>query len=900
MPRAPDETDVLFYVLRRKRALARAALLFERVWPALWPPFAIAAGFVILALLEVPAMLPPGARMGLAGVCAVAVVVMLVRGLNRIVAPSVPEADRRLERVTGLRHRPLEVLYDQPALPGAESLWRAHINRARAQIVRLRVGRPRPGLAAIDRRALRVFVVIALIAALGVAGEQAPSRLARAIQPGFAPPTVPASTLLQAWITPPSYTGLAPVFLKAEGGAVTVPTGSHLTVNVSGGDGVPDLLLDATAAPFVKLGEASFQADQDLSAGGRLAVRRGGRAIAAWDLVVIENQAPEVRFPEAPGMAANQRVPQLRIPWEARHAYGVTGLQAELRLKDRPDAPPLIIAIPLPGAAPKQAKGARQQDLTPHPWSGLPVIGVLAGREATGLVGTSAEEAFIMPERRFQHPVAQALMLIRKGLTLRPEERAQAVGALERLAGLDEVWKDDLSGFLNLQAIAGMLYRDRAGTAIEDAQNRLWQLALHLEEGAPERTARALEQARQALRELLDAEKRGEQVDKAEIERRMKEVQEALDRHLQALAEQARRDPGSEKFDPERQRMDTRDLQRLNEEMRDAARDGDMDKAREKLAEMEKLLEELEKGQNQRGKMNERQKQRAEKRQRGEQQMSAVQDMVKREGGLLDHTQNRDDGERVTDPRRPGFLRPYASQPSQTDEQRRQAAEKQTAERQGDQRIQQALRRALGELMQQHGDLTGEVPPNLGEADIAMRDAAQALGEGRDTAAASATQKAIAALQKGGQAMSQQMARMFGRPGEEEGDDGEDGDEDGDGQGNQQGQNGRDGNQPGEGDGQGNQFGNQPGGRGWGPGRPDRPWGGRRGVDRRADERRDPLGRQLKEGSGGLDESGLTQIPEEMEQARTRAIQDELRRRGAERTRPQPELDYIDRLLKQF
>jgi hypothetical protein len=37
-----------------------------------------------------------------------------------------------------------------------------------------------------------------------------------------------------------------------------------------------------------------------------------------------------------------------------------------------------------------------------------------------------------------------------------------------------------------------------------------------------------------------------------------------------------------------------------------------------------------------------------------------------------------------------------------------------------------------------------------------------------------------------------------------------------------------------------------------------------------------------------------------MEQARTRAIQEELRRREAERTRPQPELDYIDRLLKQF
>jgi hypothetical protein len=37
-----------------------------------------------------------------------------------------------------------------------------------------------------------------------------------------------------------------------------------------------------------------------------------------------------------------------------------------------------------------------------------------------------------------------------------------------------------------------------------------------------------------------------------------------------------------------------------------------------------------------------------------------------------------------------------------------------------------------------------------------------------------------------------------------------------------------------------------------------------------------------------------------MERQRTRAIQEELRRRGGERTRPQEELDYIDRLLKQF
>jgi hypothetical protein len=37
-----------------------------------------------------------------------------------------------------------------------------------------------------------------------------------------------------------------------------------------------------------------------------------------------------------------------------------------------------------------------------------------------------------------------------------------------------------------------------------------------------------------------------------------------------------------------------------------------------------------------------------------------------------------------------------------------------------------------------------------------------------------------------------------------------------------------------------------------------------------------------------------------MEQARSRAIQDELRRRDADRQRRQQELDYIERLLKPF
>jgi hypothetical protein len=191
-------------------------------------------------------------------------------------------------------------------------------------------------------------------------------------------------------------------------------------------------------------------------------------------------------------------------------------------------------------------------------------------------------------------------------------------------------------------------------------------------------------------------------------------------------------------------------------------------------------------------------------------------------------------------------------------------------QRQADLRTQKALRRALGVLMQQYADLSGKLPDSLNDGDIAMREAVRALDSGDDAAAAAAIQRAIEALQKGGRAMSQQLAQQFGRG---QGDKGDEGDEAGQG-----------GDQDGP-----------------GSGPPDgRSDGGRQAAGRGGD-RRDPLGRSLREdGAGQSPGEGGVRVPDQMEQARSRAIQEELRRREAEKTRPQPELDYIERLLQQF
>ncbi|MBV8526672.1 MAG: DUF4175 domain-containing protein [Acetobacteraceae bacterium] len=859
------ETDRFLEHLKTRRALARLAILFEYIWPALWPPLGVAGLFLCAALLNVPSAFPPqvhlAALLGVSGL----LVGLLYRGLRGLRRPSDTTADRRLEQATGLRHRPLTALADQPAHadPATAAIWKAHLSRVYAELRRLRVGLPRPGLARRDPRALRGGLVVALIAALVIAGPDAPSRLTAALYPHWASSPPPPETKLQAWITPPAYTGLPPVFLNPRGGAASVPAGSHVTVNVTGGRGEPTLLMNGEKGPFRTLDSLSFQSEFDLAAGGRLAVREQRRELGAWDLTVIADRPPVAAWSEAPGRAP--RSMQTRLPWQVSDDYGVVSLQAELVLRDRPAAPRLVITISLPGGNPKTAHGVRLQDLTANPWAGLPVKARLIARDGAGLKGESSVAEFVLPGRPFRHPVARALVEMRKMLSVRPDDRITVITGLQALLQNPAAISNETGAYLNLAALRSLLVHNRLPTAIDEAQQRMWDLALHLEEGGAERTARELEAARQAVREAMErATADPSDANRAELERRLQELQQAIERHIEALAEQAQREHAEIPYDPDAQHLSERDFQRQAEAARQAAQQGRMDEARQRMAELERMLDQLRNarvGRAQDGQRN------AERRRQGRQQMGVLQDLISREGRLLDRAQMREgQGDDPFTPLRRQFGQNGPSKPDSAD---------QKAQRGGDQKVQEALRRALGELMQQFGDLTGQVPKGLGEADQAMRDAGQALGAGADSEATDAQRRAIEALQKGGREMGQQMAKQFGRgqTGEGQGDEG-----DSDEMTGMAGFSLRDG--PGERDGDA--------------------LGPLQGDGRSPGRRRDPLGRDMGEGTGGALENDGVHVPTEMERQRSQAIQEELRRRGADRTRPQQELDYINRLLKQF
>ncbi len=843
------QPDALRRRLTARRSAARRVLWIERLWPALWPAAGLIGAWIALALFDVPSLLPPAWHIGALVLFAAGLVWLVWRGLRRLTAPTAAEIDRRLERASGLRHRPLATLDDRPAVqtPEGALLWDAHLARATAQVKRLRVGWPRPDLARTDTRALRGLLVVAIAAGLIVAGPETPGRLLRAFVPSVPPGPAAPEPQLQAWITPPGYTHLAPIFLKTAGTdgqpvIVDAPAGATLTVSLTGSPDAPALTLDGAATAFKALDAASWQAEREVGHGGVLAVQRGSRELGRWTLAVVPDQPPVVAWAEPPGPAGRaHNLLTTRLPWTAEDDYGVASVQAELRLRDRPAADPVIVPIPLAGA-PKKAHGAPSQDLTANPWAGLPVVATLVARDAPGQRSVSDPAEFILPERPFKNPLARALIDIRKRLSLDPDSHAQAAADLTALGEAPETFDNNTSVFLLLSTTASQLDRSGAPANVAEAQQRLWTLALQLEDDAVGRTAKAVEAAKEAL-------KQAEHGPQTEMDRKAEALRQAIQKHLQALAEQARKDGTLLPFDPKARTLSQRDFNKLTQEMRDAAKAGHMDEAHAKLEQLERMLEQLKAAEANPGDR----KQAAEQRRKGQQQMGAAEDMVQRENAMKQRGQER------------------ANQPSPD-----------PAAREHDAKQQRAMRRALGEMMQQFGDLTGKVPDELSQADTAMRDSAGELAAGNDSKAMAAQQRAMDALEKGEQAMSQQMASGLGisvKPGE-----GEPNDQPGNGPGDQMSQ----------GDGQGD------GQQGSGQGDQDAEGGQEGDGNQEKDAQRDPLGRSTKDGTSGRADGGDVHVPDQMEQARTRDIQAELRRRGADRSRPASELDYIDRLLKSF
>ena len=157
--------------------------------------------------------------------------------------PTREEGLNRLDRGTGIRHRPATALTDTLATkdPVALALWQEQRERTLASIKRIRAGLPSPRLPIHDPWALRALVMVMMAATYFAAGDERAMRIAAAFD--WNGVLAPANIRVDAWVTPPVYTSKPPIILSAankdaggpDSGPLPVPAGSTLLVRSSGG-----------------------------------------------------------------------------------------------------------------------------------------------------------------------------------------------------------------------------------------------------------------------------------------------------------------------------------------------------------------------------------------------------------------------------------------------------------------------------------------------------------------------------------------------------------------------------------------------------------------------------------------------------------------------------------------
>ncbi len=866
MSNSTDSRPSLDRAFERKVRRSKWALLFEQLWPRLWLIVGVAALFLLVSLLGVWPLLPKTMHLALLGAFGLAFLAAFVFAL-RLRWPSRDEAIRRIERVSGIAHRPASS-YEDTITAGADdprtkAIWQAHKQRLADLLSRLRVGKPHPRTDRLDPVALRALLLLGVIALGALVGDSAADRIRSAFR--FDATSILANARLDAWVTPPGYTGRPPVMLAdgsrsgatpaASGKLVQVPSRSVLIVRATGA-GLTNLGLDVleegaegpkqVKAKIAAAGETDGSASDvselrfELTKPARVRVFASGGELASWTFDVTPDNPPKIALTKEP---ARTRRGAMRLNYSIEDDYGVASAEVKLKRVEKEEPadssnawaranvlkgprPPYERPPALPLRLPQGGSNEAQTyiDFGPHPWAGREVVLTLEATDIAGNIGRSKQIRMFLPKRQFQNPLARAVVEQRSKLLDDPRYRDQVVRALEALTLEPEGFIDDSSVYLGLRTAYRSLKRDDSRAGRKSVTDGLWELALQIEDGDLSEAERAL---RDAQDKLADALERG--APDAELQKLMQELRAALKEYMEQLNKNIAKDQMNppEGLNSQDQQLSQQDLDRMMEELEQMTRNGSREQAQKMLAELRDLLERLQTGQ--------MTKSEAQRGQMMMKKLDELGDIVGQQQRLMDETyrENRRQGQRS--PGGQGQQDQQGQRGQQGQPQQGQRGQPGQAGQQGQAGLdeqQRALREQLEQLRRSLDEL-GADSPELEGAREAMKNAEEALGEGDTGQALRDQSDALQQLREGAQDMAEGMQQ-----------------------------------------------------------------GGASPYGQAGNEQRDPLGRPQR--FQGPDSGNSVKVPDEIDMQRARAILEELRRRLAEPARPPAEIDYFERLLRRF
>lgn len=573
----------------------------ERAMRAFWPFMTVALALWAALAFGIQDILPPVwiTGVGLGGLAAL--LASLLWGAWRLDVPRRTDAARRLDQT--LPGRPLSAMADQVAIgaddPGTQALWQAHMARLGRALAQARTVPGDLRLSRFDRYGLRYMAATAAGVAILFA---APSRVTELGDMAQLPGRAEAIALgpsWEAWVQPPDYTGRPSLYLnEVDRAALQLPQGSLVTIRFYGQPGIMSVVESLSGRDASD--PAEMAQDFTVETSGRLSVRGpGGRD---WEITALTDAAPSITLAGAP---VREQGGLMRQDYAAQDDYAVTGGQITVALDlaqvdrrfglaiDPEPREALEIVLPLPASGARdQIEDAFIEDFSQHPWANLPVVLSMAVEDARGQTGESDVAHVVLPGRRFFDPMAASVIELRRDLLWSRENGARSLQLMRAVSHrASDAFRstEALARFMETRDLLQASLTDGGLDAAtrDDLAQKLWDLAILLEEGELADARARLERAQERLDEAM---RNG--ADPSEIQELMDEMREAMRDYMQQLAEQPR-EPGDEQAEGERREVTQDQIQQLMDRIQELMEEGRMEEAAELMAQLNALLENL-------------------------------------------------------------------------------------------------------------------------------------------------------------------------------------------------------------------------------------------------------------------------------------------------------------------
>ncbi|MGN7438928.1 MAG: DUF4175 domain-containing protein [Alcanivorax sp.] len=603
---------------------------------------------------------------------------------------------------------------------------------------------------------------------------------------------------------------------------------------------------------------------------------------------------------------------QIRFPLIVQDDYGVKELRMTMDIDDmviekplgeKTDETRLVMSQP-----DKEFKITPIYNMTWHTWAGLPVTFTYEAIDHKGQIAVLDKINVVLPERQFEHPMAKSLIAMRKRLAWEYKNSfAEIAQNLDSLLNAQDYMQNDPIIYLAIKVSSARLFFNDSKPqeiriqAAKDVINLLWYTALAIEDGDVTLAMRELQDAQRALENAM----RDPNTSDEEIQELMDNLQDKMANYFREMQrEMQKRMENGENFptfsaEDYGELISPDTLSKMMEDIQKALREGDEQKAQELMSQMQRMMEMMDpsNGMQLPGDM-----------QMMQQGVNELQELIERQESLLEQTeeqaklqeklgkpsarqnnQARSGSNNTVTPRSLPTLEKMlkdfgmdtlppppkdeteenspkteaenntqsgedsASEESESAGQN-QSKEQSTSDAQnknqgpGDtpqaldttqnKAEQDALRYVLGQLMMDAAEKLDEVPEKMGMAEQEMRQSADALGENDPIGSGPHQELAIKYLKDAQEELAQQFRQRMKQ-------------------------------MVGIGmSGSGQQY--------------------------------DPLGRRYDEDENGRGTDSKVEVPDELDKKRVDEIINELRDRSGDRSRPQEELEYLRRLLRQF